>query len=76
MNDKNLNANGYGEVSSDDLLANFTSLHLDEIRQRVLEGIAEADRSEYTEYAGRAGLKRLSEDIKRRGRERLLADQK
>ncbi|MGD0547407.1 MAG: hypothetical protein ABR991_06210 [Terracidiphilus sp.] len=40
-----------------------------------MQGIAETDRGEYTEYVGRAGLKQLAEDIKRRGRERLLAQQ-
>jgi hypothetical protein len=43
------------------------------IRQHVLDGIAEVERGEYTEYVGRAGLKQLVKDIKTRGRERLLS---
>jgi hypothetical protein len=59
--------------SADDLLASLTPEQVASIRQRVMEGIAEIERGEYTEYVGRAGLKQLVEDIKRRGRERLLA---
>jgi hypothetical protein len=54
-------------------LANLTPLEVEGIRRRVLEGIAEEERGEYTEYVGRAGLKQLADDIKARGRERLLA---
>jgi hypothetical protein len=61
------------EHSADNPLANLTPEQVASIRQRVLEGIAEEERGEYTEYVGRAGLKQLVEDIKARGHERMLS---
>jgi len=61
------------EYSADDLLASLTPEQVASIRQRVLEGISEEERGEYTEYVGRTGLKQLTDGIKARGRARLLA---
>ena len=63
----------FSDHSGDELLASLTPDEIEGIRQRVLEGIAEEERGEYTEYVGRAGLKQLTNDIHARGRERLLS---
>ena len=73
MKNKNTKAIKISEAPGEELLANLSPKQKEEIWQKVLEGIAEIERGEYTEYVGRAGLKQLAEDIKRRGRERLLA---
>lgn len=73
MDDADLIAHELSEDPDDELQASLTPIQREEIRQCILEGIAEIERGEYTEYVGRAGLKQLAEDIKRRGRERLLA---
>jgi antitoxin ParD1/3/4 len=57
----------------EDVLTDFTVVQTERIRRRVLEGIAEIERGEYIEYEGRAGLTRLADGIKARGR-RLFAD--
>ena len=59
--------------SADDLLASLTPEQVASIRQRVMEGIAEIERGEYTVYEGRAGLAKLSAGVKARGR-KLLAE--
>jgi hypothetical protein len=73
MQEKNLTALDRAADPGDDLLANLSPQQLEEIRLSVLEGIAEIERGEYTEYVGRAGLKQLTADVKARGRERLRA---
>jgi antitoxin ParD1/3/4 len=57
----------------EDVLTDFTALQTDRIRRRVLEGIGELERGEYTVYEGRAGLAKLSAGVKARGR-KLLAE--
>jgi hypothetical protein len=73
VKNKKIKAIKISEDPGEELLANLTPQQKEEIRQNVLEGIAEIERGEYTEYVGRAGLKQLAENIKRRGREQLLA---
>jgi len=73
VKNKKIKAINISEDPSEELLANFTPEQKEEIWQNVLEGIAEIERGDYTEYVGRAGLKQLTEDICRRGRERLIA---
>lgn len=51
-----------------DFADDFTPHQLEQIRSRVLEGIAQIERGEYTEYRGKPGLRRLTEEIKARGR--------
>jgi hypothetical protein len=60
-----------GHHSADELGANLTPAEAQGIRERVLRGIAEIERGQFTEYVGRAGLKQLAEDIKARGRDKL-----
>ena len=55
----------------EDVLTDFTAIQIEAIRKRVLEGVAEIERGEYTEYEGRAGLETLAADVAARGRERL-----
>jgi len=57
----------------EDVLTDLTALEVEGIRRRVLEGISEIERGEYTEYEGRAGLAKMTAGIKARGR-RLLSD--
>ena len=73
MEDADLVADEMAEHSVDELLSNLTTEQVEGTRQRILEGIAEIERGEFSEYVGRAGLRQLPEDIKARGRERLLA---
>jgi antitoxin ParD1/3/4 len=55
----------------EDVLTDFTANQIEAIRRRVLEGIGEDERGEYTEYEGRTGLEALAADVVTRGRERL-----
>jgi hypothetical protein len=53
------------------VLTDFTALQMDRIRRRVLEGIGEIERGEYTVYEGREDLAKLSAGVKARGRKLL-----
>ena len=55
----------------EDIVTNLTAVQSEEIRKRVLEGIADMEQGRYTEYEGREGLAQLTADIKARGRKRL-----
>jgi antitoxin ParD1/3/4 len=55
----------------EDVLTDLTAIQTEAIRRRVLEGVAEIERGEYTVYEGRAGLAKLSAGIKARGRQLL-----
>jgi antitoxin ParD1/3/4 len=55
----------------EDILTDLTAQQIEGIRKRVLEGIADIERGDYIEYEGREGLKKLTADVKARGR-RLL----
>jgi antitoxin ParD1/3/4 len=57
----------------EDVLTDLTAIQAEAIRKRVLEGIAEIERGEYTAYEGREGLARLTAGVKARGR-RLLQE--
>ncbi len=59
------------EPTVEDVLTNLSALEVDSIRQRVLAGIDEMERREFTEYEGRAGLRELTAGVKARGRARL-----
>ncbi|HTW44149.1 MAG TPA: type II toxin-antitoxin system ParD family antitoxin [Acidobacteriaceae bacterium] len=53
------------------MLADLTSMEIELIRRKALEGLADMDAGRYTVYEGRDGLKRLAEEVKARGRKRL-----
>lgn len=54
----------------EDIVTNLTAIQIEEIRMRVLEGIADMEQGRYTEYEGREELTQLTADIKARGRRR------
>jgi hypothetical protein len=56
-------------------VADLTAAQIQGIRKRVLEGIADIERGEYSEHEGRAGIEELSADVVARGRERLKQPQ-
>lgn len=60
-----------GAPTLEDIVTNLTAIQTEEIRKRVLEGIADISEGRFTEHAGRDGLAELSADIKARGRKRL-----
>lgn len=60
-----------GNPTVEDVLTDFTAIQIEGIRKRVLEGIGEIERGEYTEYEGRDGLAKLSAGVKARGRKLL-----
>jgi antitoxin ParD1/3/4 len=55
----------------DDLIADLSEAQNAAIRKRVLAGIDAIDGGDFTEYQGGAGLAKLSEQVKTRGRKRL-----
>jgi antitoxin ParD1/3/4 len=54
----------------DRILAELGADEQKRLRARVEAGLASIDRGEFTEYAGRAGLRQLAAVVKSRGRER------
>jgi antitoxin ParD1/3/4 len=59
------------EPTVEDVVTNLTATQAEMIRARVLEGIEEVEQGQFDTFEGKAGLERLSEDVKARGR-RLL----
>ena len=55
----------------EDVVTNLTAIQTEAIRKRVLEGIGQIERGEFTEVEGRAGLAKLTAGVKARGRRRL-----
>ena len=55
----------------EDVVTNLTAIQTEAIRKRVLEGIGQIERGEFTEVEGRAGLVELTAGVKARGRRRL-----
>lgn len=58
--------------SAEDVLADLTTEQVESIRKRVILGIEAIEAGKFTEYVGRAGLTKLSAQVKAGGR-RLLA---
>jgi len=58
--------------SAEDILSDLTQQQLDGIRRRVEAGLESIESGHFTEYEGRAGLTKLADGVKTRGR-RLLA---
>ena len=71
MEQEDLRALRIAAPTVEDVLTDLTALQVEGIRRRVLEGIAEEERGEYTEYEGRDGLNQLAADVVARGRERF-----
>lgn len=55
----------------EDVVTNLTAIQTEAIRKRVLEGIGQIERGEFTEVEGRAGLAKLTAGVKATGRRRL-----
>lgn len=60
------------QPTAEDVLTDLTAIQVEAIRRRVLQGIAEIEHGEYTEYEGGEGLRRLAAEIKAEGRRVLL----
>ncbi len=60
-----------GAPTVEDVVTDLTAIQIERIRRRVLEGIGEIERGEYTEYEGREGIEALAADVVARGRERF-----
>src|ERR1700730_14023402 len=73
MEEEDQRAIRLAKPSAEDILSDLTGQQIAGIRERVRAGIASIDRGEYTEYDGRDSLQRLPENVKARGRRRLLA---
>jgi len=72
MEDEDARAVRLAKPSAEDILTDLTEQQIDGIRQRVRASIEAVEAGEYTEYEGRAGLKKLADGVKARGR-KLLA---
>ena len=71
MEDDDQRALRLAKPSAEDILADLTGEQLDGIRRRVRGAIESMDAGRFVEYEGRAGLKKLGEGIKAKGRKRL-----
>ena len=54
-----------------DIISNLTGQQGEDIRLRVRASIDSVEAGKYQEYEGRDGLRRLAEEVKARGRQRL-----
>lgn len=71
MEQDDLRAERLAQPTLEDLLTDLPAIQLDGIRKRVLEGMEQIERGEYSEYEGRAGIEDLAQEIVTRGRERF-----
>jgi antitoxin ParD1/3/4 len=71
MEDEDARALRLAKPAAEDVLADLTGQQLEGIRNRVRAGIESIERGAYVEYEGRAGLKRLADEVKARGRRNL-----
>ena len=72
MEDDEARAVRLARPTAEDILSDLTEEQVESIRQRVRASLESIERSEYMEYEGRDGLKKLAEGVKARGR-KLLA---
>jgi antitoxin ParD1/3/4 len=72
MEDEDDRALRLAKPTVEDLLTDLTEEQLDGIRRRVRAGIEHIEAGNFVEYEGRAGLKKLADGVKARGR-KLLA---
>ena len=71
MEDDDTRALRLAKPSAEDILSDLTEQQLESIRNRVRAGIESIERGDYVEYEGRDGLKKLADEVKARGRQRL-----
>jgi antitoxin ParD1/3/4 len=72
MEDEDARSVRLARPTAEDVLTDLTGQQLEGIRRRVRASIEAIDAGEYEEYEGREGLKKLSDQVKERGR-KLLA---
>jgi antitoxin ParD1/3/4 len=72
MEDADTRALRLAKPTAEDILADLTEVQLDGIRRRVSAAIEQIDSGKFSEYDGRAGLARLADGVKARGRTLLL----
>lgn len=72
MEDDDARALRLARPTAADILTDLTEEQLDDIRQRVRAGIEAIGAGRFSKYEGRAGLKKLADGVKARGR-KLLA---
>lgn len=73
MQEDDLRAQRLAQPTVEDLLTDLSAIQLEGIRKRVLEGMEQIERGEYSEYVGAKGLARLRAEVKAEGRKRLQA---
>ena len=71
MEDEDARAVRLAKPAAEDVVADLTGQQLESIRSRVRAGIESIERGAYVEYEGRAGLMRLADEVKARGRRNL-----
>jgi antitoxin ParD1/3/4 len=73
MEDEDARALRLAEPTVEDILSDLTTIQMDEIRQRVRGGIESIDAGAFVEYEGRDGIKKLTDEVKARGRKVMRA---
>ena len=71
MEDDDARALRVAKPSAEDILSDLTGEQLASIRDRVRQSIEAIDRGDCLEYRGRNGLRKLGDQVKAKGRERL-----
>jgi|SRR5450432_291904 len=69
MEDEDERAVRLAAPSAEDVLTDLTEQQLEGIRRRVRIGIEQIESGEFTEYAGRDGLRKLADEVKSAGRQ-------
>jgi antitoxin ParD1/3/4 len=73
MEEEDARAVRLAKPSAEDIIADLDWQQLDGIRRRVEAGLGSIENGRFTEYEGRAGLTKLAEGIKAKGRRFLAA---
>ena len=74
MEDEDERALRLAKPTAEDILTDLTEEQLDGIRQRVRASIEDIEAGKFVAYEGRAGLKKLADGVKARGRKVLTRD--
>ena len=71
MEDEDIRAIRIAKPTAEDVLSDLTGQQLESIRRRVRASIDSVEAGDFRDYEGRAGLKKLADGVKARGRTRL-----
>jgi len=74
MEDDDARALRLARPTAEDIVSDLTGQQLEDLRLRVRAGIDSVEAGEYQEYEGRDGLRRLADEVKARGRQRLARE--